>query len=90
MPQDHEPFMRLAIEEAAKGGAEGNPAVGSVITRDGAVVARGRNLVTATHDPTAHAPEFGNPLSGQGPGVGFFAGRDRVLQVHHYHVGGER
>jgi len=55
MPLDHEHFMRLAIEEAARGGAEGNSAVGSVIVRDNAVVATGRNLVTSTYDPTAHA-----------------------------------
>ena len=54
MPEDHDHFMRLAIDEAAKGGAEGNLAVGSVIVRDSAVVGRGRNLVGATHDPTAH------------------------------------
>ncbi len=55
MPADHEHFMGLAIEEAAKGGAEGNSAVGSVIGRDGNIVAVGRNLVTSTNDPTAHA-----------------------------------
>ena len=55
MPLDHEQFMRMAIEEAAKGGAEGNSAVGSVIVRDGNIVAVGRNLVTSTNDPTAHA-----------------------------------
>ncbi len=55
MPADHEHFMRLAIEEAAKGGAEGNSAVGSVIVRDGNIVAVGRNLVTSANDPTAHA-----------------------------------
>lgn len=55
MPLDHEHFMRMAIEEAARGGAEGNSAVGSVIVRDNAVVATGRNLVTSTYDPTAHA-----------------------------------
>lgn len=55
MPLDHEHFMRMAIEEAARGGAEGNSAVGSVIVRDNAVVATGRNLVTSTNDPTAHA-----------------------------------
>ena len=54
MPADHEHFMRLAIEEAAKGGAEGNSAVGSVIVRDGNIVAVGRNLVTSANDPTAH------------------------------------
>ncbi|MGQ4810329.1 tRNA-specific adenosine deaminase [Candidatus Entotheonellaceae bacterium PAL068K] len=55
MPQEHEGFMRLALEEAARGGAEGNMAVGSVIVHKGTVVARGRNLVTTTSDPTAHA-----------------------------------
>jgi tRNA(Arg) A34 adenosine deaminase TadA len=34
MPANHEHFMRMAIEEAAKGGAEGNSAVGSVIVRE--------------------------------------------------------
>ncbi len=36
MPLDHDRFMRLAMEEAARAGAEGNPAVGSVIVRDNA------------------------------------------------------
>ena len=55
MPSDHERFMRMAIDEAARGGAEGNSAVGSVVVRDNAVVATGRNLVTSSNDPTAHA-----------------------------------
>ncbi len=55
MPANHEHFMRMAMEEAAKGGSEGNTAVGSVIVRDGDIVAAGRNLVTSTNDPTAHA-----------------------------------
>ncbi len=55
MPGEHEGFMRIALEEAARGGAEGNSAVGSIIVQDGAVVARGRNLVTTDSDPTAHA-----------------------------------
>src|SRR5581483_7842579 len=53
--REHEPLMRAALAEAARGGAEGNVAVGSVVVRDGAVVARGRNLEAATGDPTAHA-----------------------------------
>src|SRR5262249_38485942 len=55
MAASHEHFMRLALEEAARGGAEGNIAVGSVIVRSGEVVARGRNLEAVTGDPTAHA-----------------------------------
>jgi tRNA(adenine34) deaminase len=52
---EHERFMRIALEEAARGKAEGNVAVGSVIMQGATVVARGRNLVTSTFDPTAHA-----------------------------------
>jgi tRNA(adenine34) deaminase len=55
MPGDHERFMRIALEEAARGKAEGNVAVGSVIVDGDTVVARGRNLVTSTFDVSAHA-----------------------------------
>jgi len=55
MPQDHAYFMRIALEEAARGKAEGNIAVGSIIIQGETVVARGRNLVRTTYDPTAHA-----------------------------------
>ena len=55
MTMNHERYMNLCIYEAAIGGAEGNQAVGSVIVRDNKVLATGRNLVTTTHDPTAHA-----------------------------------
>ena len=47
--------MRMALDEAARGGAEGNRAVGSVLVREDSVVARGRNLVITSNDPTAHA-----------------------------------
>lgn len=47
--------MRLAIDEARAGAAEGNLGVGCVIVRDGAVIGAGRNAVGATGDPTAHA-----------------------------------
>ena len=52
---EHEGFMRIALEEAQRAADEGNVGVGSVIVRDGDLVARGRNLVPTTHDPTAHA-----------------------------------
>jgi tRNA(Arg) A34 adenosine deaminase TadA len=42
--------MRMAIEEAR----QGDFPFGAVIVRDGAVIARGRNLGRTTSDPTAH------------------------------------
>ena len=55
MPADHERCIRLAIDEADKGGAEGNSAVGSIIVENNTVIGVGRNLVGASNDPTAHA-----------------------------------
>ena len=55
MPAAHERFIRLAIDEADKGGAEGNSAVGSIIVENNTVIGVGRNLVGASNDPTAHA-----------------------------------
>ena len=52
---DHTTFMRLALVEAQRAADEGNVGVGSVIVRDGDLIARGRNLVPVTNDPTAHA-----------------------------------
>ena len=43
-------FMRMAIEEAR----QGDFPFGAVIVRDGAVIARGRNLGRTNDDPTAH------------------------------------
>jgi tRNA(Arg) A34 adenosine deaminase TadA len=43
-------FMRMAIDEAR----QADFPFGAVIVRDGAVIARGRNLGRTTHDPTAH------------------------------------
>jgi tRNA(Arg) A34 adenosine deaminase TadA len=55
-PLDDEAFLREAIRmsrDRMRGG-RGGP-FGSVIVRDGAVVSRGWNRVTAANDPTAHA-----------------------------------
>ena len=47
--------MRIALEEAQRAADEGNVGVGSVVVMDDNLVARGRNLVPTTYDPTAHA-----------------------------------
>lgn len=51
----HEKFMRAALVEARRSLNEGNQGVGSVIVRDGEIVARGRNLENTSGDPTTHA-----------------------------------
>jgi len=47
--------MRLALDEARAAAEAGEVPVGAVVTRDGAVLAVGRNRMRADLDPTAHA-----------------------------------
>jgi tRNA(adenine34) deaminase len=47
--------MREAILEAKKAGAAGDVPIGAVIVRDGAIIARGFNMIEAQNDPTMHA-----------------------------------
>jgi tRNA(Arg) A34 adenosine deaminase TadA len=47
---DDEQFMRMALDEAR----QGDTPFGTVIVRDGEVLARGRNLGRTNGDPTAH------------------------------------
>lgn len=47
---EDERFMRIALDEAR----QADFPFGAVIVRDGAEIARGRNLGRTTHDPTAH------------------------------------
>lgn len=47
--------MQMAIEEARSGIRQGHGGpFGSVIVKDGRVVAKGHNMVLANNDPTAH------------------------------------
>ena len=55
MSLDHEPFMRLALAQAALARAAGEVPVGAIAVLDGAVVGRGYNHPIGTSDPTAHA-----------------------------------
>jgi len=48
-------FMRLAIREAQAGIACGQSPFGSMIVRDGSVIAAAHNTVWRDTDPTAHA-----------------------------------
>ena len=51
----HEPFMRVALEEARRAAVAGEVPVGAVVVLGGEVVGRGHNRPVATSDPTAHA-----------------------------------
>ena len=47
--------MRAALDEAAAAARAGEVPVGAVVTRDGAILAVGRNRMRDANDPTAHA-----------------------------------
>ncbi|MBI2461237.1 MAG: nucleoside deaminase [Candidatus Rokubacteria bacterium] len=70
----HEGFLRAAIAEAQAGAAEGNFPVGSVVVRDGAIVARGHNEVVTASDPTAHAEMVALRRAGAALGTPLLAG----------------
>jgi tRNA(adenine34) deaminase len=53
--QQHEAFMHLALEQAARAREAGEVPVGAVVVLDGTVVGTGHNLSVALNDPTAHA-----------------------------------
>jgi len=48
-------IMGLALAQAREAGAAGEVPVGAVVMRQGQVIATGRNMPVAAHDPTAHA-----------------------------------
>ena len=53
---DRNEFMRRAIALAEKNVADiGGGPFGAVVVHDGRIVGEGTNLVTGSHDPTAHA-----------------------------------
>jgi len=53
---DRERWMRVALAEAVKAAAEGEVPVGAVVVGpSGEILAKARNRVIASNDPTAHA-----------------------------------
>ena len=57
MPGGNPAFMQLAIDLATENVTHGRGGpFGAVVVKDGQVLATGANQVTATNDPTAHAP----------------------------------
>jgi tRNA(adenine34) deaminase len=52
---EHEPFMRLAIEQAQAAAAWGDVPIGAVIVQGGRVVAGAGNRRAVDRDPVAHA-----------------------------------
>lgn len=55
MNDEHERFMREALQEAKRARESGNMAAGSVIARGGEILARGSNEVNSSFDVSAHA-----------------------------------
>lgn len=52
---EHEIFMRMALQEARRAGEAGEVPIGAVVVHQGRVIGRGRNQTIALKDPTAHA-----------------------------------
>ena len=74
MSQDHERFMRLALDQAALARAEGEVPVGAVVVIGGELLGRGSNRPLRTCDPTAHAE--------------IVALREAAAAVHNYRLSG--
>lgn len=55
MPEDHERWMRRAIELACEAEAAGEVPVGCVVVAEGEIIGEGRNSPISLLDPTAHA-----------------------------------
>jgi tRNA(adenine34) deaminase len=55
MPEDHEYWMRRALELAREAEAAGEVPVGCVVVAEGEVIGEGRNSPISLLDPTAHA-----------------------------------
>jgi tRNA(adenine34) deaminase len=55
MREDHDRWMRLALQEAVEAGAAGEVPVGALVVREGQILSRGRNRTHTDCDPAGHA-----------------------------------
>ena len=55
MTENHEKYMRLALDEARQALAQGEIPIGAVVVCRDRVIARAHNLTETLTDPTAHA-----------------------------------
>jgi tRNA(adenine34) deaminase len=72
-------YMRMALEQAAAAGAQGEVPVGAVLVRGTEVIATGGNAPIASHDPTAHAEV--QALRAAGRALGSYRLTDTTLYV---------
>ncbi len=70
LPQGAHEYMQMAIEEARKGISQGHGGpFGSVIVKDGKVVAKGHNCVLKNNDATAHGEMMAIRAAGEALGT---------------------
>ena len=68
-PIDDVAAMRLALDQARLAAELGEVPVGSVVVRDGLLIASAHNLREALADPTAHAERLALTMAGQALGT---------------------
>ncbi|MBW8005757.1 MAG: tRNA adenosine(34) deaminase TadA [candidate division NC10 bacterium] len=78
-PGSHLSWMGVALEEARRGGEEGEVPVGAVLVRDGVLLGAAHNCPIALHDPTAHAELL--VLRAAGQRIGNYRFPDATLYV---------
>jgi tRNA(adenine34) deaminase len=55
MSEDHDYYMKRALEQAREAGRRGNRPVASIIVRDGEIIGEAQNTMFTDFDPSAHA-----------------------------------
>jgi len=78
---DHEHWMRVALDEAMRGAEDGEVPVGAVVVRDNRILGRGHNRTEATHDPTAHAEILAIGAAGEALGDWRLTGADLYVTL---------